>query len=605
MARLLVTSAGSLVGDAILRCLDDLRPRLTVIGVNSIAAPAAFGCDLLFRVPPTADRAGYTAALGAVLEREAPDLVLAGRDEDVPVLAALAAAPGAFPRTAFPLPPPGLAPVFADKAATCDFAVRHGLPFAPTATGIEGARELASGHGFPLIAKPRSGAGSQGVLLLRDMAELERAAAGAGLIVQPFLAPQGIGGDWSAPLRPGAMPWFHGLTDLETTAELLITPEGRVEDPCCDRGVTAPPLRCAVELIADEAVSAVGRAWGEALAAAGHRGPVNIQGKRLPDGRFVPYEIAARFGGTAVARALLGRNLVRDLVCSWLGWPRGGEDAPRRISRTGLTPCRLSVPRSWRRRFEDAGEWHAPADRPASLPRPRLLPDPLAVGSIAAAPPGGALPDGLGGALPDRLALADHARRYGLPFVPTAASPDGMRVLGTHPPALVVVKPRRGDGPVRLAGPGEAAMLLTAGDVVAQPALGAAALADAWAQWRALAGLPWLWSAADRVELVEGIIAGDGSVADIRSGLCLQRGGEPAELRLLDDPPQGEAMAEALRRWGASLASLGHRGPLRLTGQRDAAGRWLPFSASGRPLGLPDSDGDAAAILLRPMPAAD
>ncbi|SMH62281.1 ATP-grasp domain-containing protein [Azospirillum agricola] len=598
MACLLITSAGSLVADAILRCLDRLRPGLTIVGVNSVAAPTAFGCDRLYRVPNTANRDEYEAALRAVLERETPDLALAGRDEDIPALAAAAAF---FPHTAIPLPPPGLAPVFADKARSHGFAVRHGLPFAPTALGGDAARAMARAHGFPLIAKPRSGAGSQGVLLLRAMAELERVADDARLIVQPFLDPQGIGGAWEAALQPDAMPWSHGLTDLETTVELVVGPDGRVVASCCDQGVTAPPLRRAVRLIEDGAVAEVGLAWAAALAAAGHRGPLNIQGKRLADGRFVPYEIGARFGGTTVARALLGRNLVRALVSSWLGWPSEPDEAPRPVSITGLGLSRLSLPQPWRRRFEEAGEWEAPADRSGRLARPALWPRDEDEAGTA---PAGALPASLGGAAPDRMALARHAVRHDLPFVPTVASPEGVRTFAGAPLPLLVVKPRQGDGPVRLLAPREAMAALETDGLIAQPALGAAALAEARALWAALPGLPWLWSASDRVGVVEGEVGGDGLVTNIRSALCEQRGGTPLALHRLNDAPECAAMTEALRRWGASLAPLDHRGPLRLTGSWDAAGRWLPFTASGSPLGLPaaDSAGGMEVRVLRPMP---
>lgn len=598
MACLFITSAGSLVADAILRCLRPLRPRLTIVGVNSVASAIAFGCDRLHRVPPTANRAAYETALRTVLEREKPDLVLAGRDEDIPALAA-AVDHAAFPHPAFPLPPPALAPLFADKAQAHGFAVRHGLAFAPTALGGDAARALAHAHGFPLIAKPRGGAGSQGVLLLRNRTELERVADDTGLIVQAFLDPQGIGGDWKAALQPDAMPWRHGLTDLETTVELVIDPDGRVVALCGDHGVTAPPLRRAVRLVEDDALAAVGLGWAAALAAAGHRGPVNIQGKRLADGRFVPYEVGGRFGGTTVARALLGRNLVRDLVSSWLGWPSGPEETRRPLPMTGLGVSWLSPPLSWRRAFDETGEWTAPVDRRAAPGWPDLWLD--ADDDEARSAP---LPERLGGAVPDVWALAAHAARHGLPFVPTIASPDEGETLACLSPSRLVVKPRRGEGPVHLLAPSDAMAALAGGDRVAQPALDAAALAEPRARWTALPALPWIWTVDDRVGAVEGAVAADGSVTAIRCALCAQRGGVPVAARALGDTPDRAAMVDALGRWGASLASLGHRGPLRLTGSWDEGGRWLPFSASGRLNGLPpasDGDRDAEVRLLRPM----
>ncbi|MBF0304184.1 MAG: hypothetical protein HQL41_00850, partial [Alphaproteobacteria bacterium] len=73
---ILLTSAGSLVAFAILRCLEGMRGELTIVGANSVAAPIAFACDRLYRVPPTADAPAHEAGLREVLARERPRLVL-------------------------------------------------------------------------------------------------------------------------------------------------------------------------------------------------------------------------------------------------------------------------------------------------------------------------------------------------------------------------------------------------------------------------------------------------------------------------------------------------------------------------------------------------
>ncbi|MBF0375476.1 MAG: hypothetical protein HQL39_18955, partial [Alphaproteobacteria bacterium] len=229
-ATVLVTSAGSLVAFAILRCLEGMRGDLTIVGANSVAAPAAFACDRLYRVPPTADASAHEAALRDVLAREKPRLVLPGRDEDLAVLAVLAAS-GDFPETLFPVPPPSLAPVFLDKRRTDRFARDHGLPFAPTAADPAEAAGLARTHGYPMLAKPWSGAGSRGVLLLRDAAELAAAAGDGTLMVQAFL-----GGAPAEASRMEGMPWRFELVDEERTVEMTIAPDGVISSLCLDRG---------------------------------------------------------------------------------------------------------------------------------------------------------------------------------------------------------------------------------------------------------------------------------------------------------------------------------------------------------------------------------
>lgn len=575
-ATLLLTSAGSLVAFAILRGLEGARGDLTIVGANSVAAPIAFACDRLYRVPPTADAPAHEAALRDVLAREKPRLVLPGRDEDVAVLAVLAAS-GDFPETAFPVPPPALAPVFLDKRRTHRFARDHGLPFAPTAADADEAAALARTHGYPMLAKPWSGAGSRGVLLPRDAAELAAAAGDGTLMVQAFLG----GAPADASRTADGMPWRFELEDEETTIEMTIGPDGVISSLCLDSGTTAPPLRKGVRLIEDEAARAVGLAWGRALAAHGHRGVVNIQGKRLADGRFVPWEIAARFGGTAAARAALGRNQVLHLVREWLGLP-----TPAMTSRPGAVwpeTRRVTVPRAWTRRFASEGKWSAPR---TGLRAAAMVVEPA--------------PDGLATAIDgDRLAVAAYARRHGLPFLTTAATVDEAAALIRTAGPPLVGKPRRGDGPARLLEDWPAvAAALEAGAMVAQPLLGADEIAGRRRAWTARAGTPLFWAVEDTVETAEAEVAPDGRLSPVRTALCAQRGGRPIEIRPTRDP----AVAAIFRRWAATLIRDGRRGPLRLTGKRDADGVWRPFSLAFRPLGIPA--GGAVAYRLTVMASA-
>jgi hypothetical protein len=91
-AKILITSVGSRVGLGLLESLRPLRDRFAVIGVNSIAdTPQNFCCDRAYLAPATAERAAFAARLRAIIEAERPAAVLAGRDEELDCLAALAA----------------------------------------------------------------------------------------------------------------------------------------------------------------------------------------------------------------------------------------------------------------------------------------------------------------------------------------------------------------------------------------------------------------------------------------------------------------------------------------------------------------------------------
>lgn len=580
---LLITSAGSLVAAAILAGLEPVRDALTIVGVNSVPAPVAFLCDRLHLVPPAADRAACEAAMRKVAARERPHLVLAGRDEDVALLAD-AAAEGWFPTAVIPGPPQSLAAVFVDKLRTAQFARTHGLEFAPTAAGPDDAAALAGTQGWPLIAKPRSGAGSRGVTLLRSRRELVEAAADRRQLVQPFLARDDIAEQWRLYDETAArgMPWRWAFTDIETTAELVIGPGGSVSGLCLDSGTTAPPLRTQVSLLDDREVAAVGLAWAAALAAQGHRGPVNIQGKRLADGRFIPYEIGARFGGTSIARAKLGSNLVLRMVADQLGLPWPDRSCGRRREAVCLETRRLSIPLSWYEELAAAGCWQAPAAGTVAAGfRPLSLPD-------------GMDEDGPDGIWLDKSVLADWACRHDLPFVATADTAGTAADLVRQVGFPLIAKPRRGEGcPHLLQGWAEVEAAFgpaaAAAPVVVQPCLDAATLLARSSAWQGRTGAPWQWSVIDTIEVVEGTVGRDGTPDRPRIAICVQRGGEPSEIRPVE--PMGGPQQEVLRAfaaWARQLTDAGYIGGLRLSGKRDARGVWVPFSANGRLLRLPE-----------------
>lgn len=585
---LLITSAGSLVAAAILACLEPVRDALTIVGVNSVPAPVAFLCDRLHLVPPAADRAACEAAMRKVAALERPHLVLAGRDEDVALLADAAAEgwfpEGLFPAAVIPGPPQSLAAVFVDKLRTAQFARTHGLEFASTAVGTGDAAALAGSHGWPLIAKPRSGAGSRGVALLRNRQELVQAAADPRQMIQPFLVCDDIAVQWRLYDETAArgMPWRWAFTDIETTAELVIGPDGSVSGLCLDTGMTAPPLRTQVSLLDDREVAGVGLAWAAALAARGHRGPVNIQGKRLANGRFIPYEIGARFGGTSIARAKLGSNLVLRMVTELLGLPWPDLSCGRHWQAVCLETRRLSIPLSWYEELAAARNWHAPAAGTG------------AAGFRSLRQTDGTDEAGPGGIWLDKAVLADWARRHGLPFAATADTAGTAADLFRQAGFPLIAKPRRGEGSPHLLqgwaevdaafGPAAAAT-----PVVVQPCLDAASLHAQSSAWQGRTGAPWQWSVIDTIEVVEGTVGRDGSTDCPRVVICVQRGGEPSEIRPL--VPTGGPQQQVFRAfaaWAAQLADAGYRGGLRLSGKRDGRGVWVPFSASGRLLHLPE-----------------
>jgi hypothetical protein len=298
--KILIASVGSLVGQNILDALEGRREGVRVVGVNSLAAAASnFRCDVCYMAPVAADKEQYRARLLEIMEREQPDLALAARDDDVLALAAIREK---APQHAARVVCGGLeaARIIGDKFLTYEFACKHGLSFADTACGKESAvLDLARRHGYPLVAKPRRGHGSRGVLLIQNGQQLARAATLADYVFQEYIDP---------PCDLGAMipdpgfgvPLFHALPRLwQFSLQAVLGPSGEVVGTFCLvnelllAGRTEQNGRANDPVLAD----AIER-YARAISDEGWAGPLFIQGRKTSDGRFVAFEMNGRLGGS-------------------------------------------------------------------------------------------------------------------------------------------------------------------------------------------------------------------------------------------------------------------------------------------------------------------
>jgi carbamoylphosphate synthase large subunit len=358
-APILITSVGSLVGWTLLAALHPLRPRLTVIGCNSLAAsPSVFDCDRAYRVPGTGDVLAYRDALRSLIQRERPRLVLPGRDEELPILAELAADP-ACRETRMLAPPGDLVPVFNDKLETARFAARAGLPFAATAHEAEEIAALVVTRGFPLVVKPRfCGHASKEVRIVANAAQLQAALAPGRMLVQECLNPDTLAGLEAFSPDTG-VPLQFAVRDLRHAAEWLVDDAG---DLLSLQGVvsrTEGALSMHMRLTDVAALTEVATGYARALAAAGQRGVANLQGKLLPDGRFVPFELNGRFTGSAAARAFMGCNQVARLV-SYCLWGETYAEPPCPADLTTLrAPVYREIDQSAIEQLETRGYWTA------------------------------------------------------------------------------------------------------------------------------------------------------------------------------------------------------------------------------------------------------
>lgn len=320
--RLLVTSIGSLVGQNILDGLAHQRSAFVIVGLNSQPDAASnFLCDRTYTTPLTHSE-DFGSRFDAIVAHETPDLIIPGRDDDVVFLAQWASKRSAVTPLVM-VGSPGMASMLRDKWLTCQFAKKHGLPFVKTLCaqdGFEAVRALTDAHGWPLVAKPRTGNASRGVVLVGNATELAVAFAWPGYCFQPWL---GTSPDLSSirkSLQCG-LPLDWSLPGIEKTSlDGCIAPNGDLIGLFCTHHSHIKMGRSErVQVLDTPQAQSILQNYAQALRADGWRGPFNIQLGTTPDGHLLAFEINGRFTGSSATLRYLGLDFVQAAMAAFVG----------------------------------------------------------------------------------------------------------------------------------------------------------------------------------------------------------------------------------------------------------------------------------------------
>jgi carbamoyl-phosphate synthase large subunit len=296
--RVMITGVGSLVGKGILDALEGRRDALHIIGTYfGEPQPALWRCDEVVRTEASQGPA-LTAELRAVVARARPDLVIPGRDPDVPAVADFGRAACAGHG----------AQVASDKWLTYQFSGAQGLPTVHTA--LPGQADF----GPPAISKPRCGGGSVGVRLLLTEQAWEMAQMDSDTILQPL-----IGDVPQVPDPDLGMPLFYSAsTARQGGVQALVGPDGELGPMVAFEALHRFGIVAEQHLLDDPELLSVGQAYALSFARAGWRGPLNVS--CIHDGqRWLCLEINPRFSGGTAARTLLGFDEVGWIINRWAG----------------------------------------------------------------------------------------------------------------------------------------------------------------------------------------------------------------------------------------------------------------------------------------------
>lgn len=316
--RVLLTSAGSLLGRSIMDSLKDRRDGLVLIaGDADPSAPALDECDEGV-VLPSSDAPDFGAVVDELCRERGIDLVIPGRDPDVVALSALSDDPESAVRVLGPSS--HLVRQARDKWLTAQWCAEAGIPFAPTvctdSPDIDAElEELIGEWGLPLVCKPRDGSGSLGVTILTTPGQVSVAAKRPGFVIQPYLdppLPARLEIDQSA-----GVPLFWEVPTTEPLVAGAIGPDGELGPMvCCEVDHRLGRVE-RVRLRHDPALLEFGELVVGRAVEAGWRGPVNFPCRIGPDG-LMAIELNARFTGSSSSRLMLGQDEVRWLVNRWL-----------------------------------------------------------------------------------------------------------------------------------------------------------------------------------------------------------------------------------------------------------------------------------------------
>lgn len=282
----LVLAVGGNVSEGILKALALSNLSCNVIGAD--IGPLKLGLYTADRayLSPWARDEGFVHWLLDTCHRESVHAVLTGAEAILPTLARHAALIRAETGTVCVVSDPATLDIGDDKLLTCQWLVEHGFrcPAYALSEDRPALDHLAKTYGYPLLAKPRRGGGSRGIVRVCDEADLGYVALKKGFLVQRHIGgaeseyTAGCFSDRDGIVR-GAIVMRRELHEGTTVqAEIGLFPELREE-----------AIRIA------EALKPMG--------------PSNIQ-MRMTDEGPVCFEINGRFSGTTPARARFGFNEV-------------------------------------------------------------------------------------------------------------------------------------------------------------------------------------------------------------------------------------------------------------------------------------------------------
>ena len=276
----LVTGIGGNVGQGILRNIASLNLSIRLIGTDIASfTPGNHLCDVTYKVPYAYDES-YIPTLQNIIDKEKVDLVLPSTDYEVYYLSQNAEKLNAIVVAS----DAKTAKTYLDKYESYVYLSQNNIPFAKS--WLTGDYDFSEKE---IIAKPREGRGSRGILLNPENPN----QLPNGYMIQPLA--KGI--EITTAVYVNKQGKLHGLFTMERSLTNGTTTESKVVFQY-DNEIT---------IIAEKMI-----------ALGGLIGSFNIQSIVTTKGEIVPFEINCRISGTNSIRHNLGFQDVKYAIQEYL-----------------------------------------------------------------------------------------------------------------------------------------------------------------------------------------------------------------------------------------------------------------------------------------------
>ena len=341
---LLLLSGGGHTGSNVMGALASRRTGLRLVTTSDRPdEPALFKFDAAYIAPRLADDVeGFERRVLEIIELENPVLVIPCRDDDVQWLADLGERRPDL-AAKFLCGSRKAAGIANDKWLSHEYCREHALPFAPTLLcdpAADGA-EFVAQHGLPLVAKPRRGVASAGVVILTSREQVARAMKRPDYILQKYLGESGPVHEYLKKVKDEGIPLFHSFQGAARSLLALIRPDSSIGYVNCIEIRWTGRAARSKSVDDDASAREIGARCAAAFAADGWRGPLNIQCQSAPDGTLMIHEFNARFPGGMVARLNLGYDEVGAAIRAFtghdIGSPTSGMETPSEVLES-ITP---------------------------------------------------------------------------------------------------------------------------------------------------------------------------------------------------------------------------------------------------------------------------